>query len=231
MPRLPENKKERLSNVDYLYYILVTLAIMAFCLYLMGVRDFSGLGKDQAALDERVMKRRGSEQSNSPRDERVSEREGMILNRGVKNVPTPWGWPGHDDSTENGHAVHSVKTPKTPETHVVSDSLHRWVDRLVSEKQTVDDQEYVLKREASVRALLEDRYGRTLRKSVNPDRNTRPSQFRDAGSSQRQVGNSLNERGDKIKSKLEREPRPLSGARVSGIDRSKLEGVKTPWGW
>ena len=40
------------------------------------------------------------------------------------------------------------------------------IDHLLSEKQTVENQEYLLKKDASLRALLEDRYGRAR---VAPD--------------------------------------------------------------
>lgn len=217
--------------MDYLYYILVTLAIMALCLYLTGFPGLKRIDSDQAAFDERARKRRKREQSQSPRHDRIPEREEMFLNRGVQNVPTPWGWPGHDDKTGIGHSVHSASIPKTPEVHGVSDSLHRWVDRLVSEKRTVDDQDYVLKKEASVRALLEDRYGRTLRTPVKPDREGKPLQLREPGGLNDQMDSYLNGRGDKVISKLESQPGQLPGSRVSGKSRSRLKEVKTPWGW
>ena len=210
-------RRRDFQNVDYLYYILVTLAIMAFCLYLMGVRGFTRVGSDEIALNERARKRRKKEHVRSPRNDRNPERYKVLMNRGAQNIPTPWGWPGYGEKADLGHSAHSANNHRTAQGHVVSDSLHRWVDHLVSEKRTVDDQDYLLKREASVRALLEDRYGRTLKAPVDPDRFTRPPQ--------------LNGRGNKTTSKLKSEPGKLPGSGVSLTSRSKLKEVKTPWGW
>jgi len=64
------------------------------------------------------------------------------------DVPTPWGWPG------------SESVVSAAEDRTVSDSLHRFVDHLISEKQTVEDSEYLLKRNENLRSLIEDRYGK-----------------------------------------------------------------------
>ena len=71
-------------------------------------------------------------------------------------VPIPWGWPGYDEHAKNKGAANG----NPEQAHGVSESLHRFVDHLLSEKQTVENREYVLKKDASLRAMVEDRYGR-----------------------------------------------------------------------
>ncbi|MBT8057108.1 MAG: hypothetical protein KJO72_09265 [Gammaproteobacteria bacterium] len=134
------------------------------------------------------------------------------------DAPTPWGWPGHQ-----GHApARKAAAPSSEEgpssSPGVSDSLHRWVDRLVSEKRTVEDQEYVLKKDASLRALLEDRYGQASKIRIN--------------GSGRSVGRAP------VNGESRSTPPGTNGDRAEETDtaaehgrRAPIRDVKTPWGW
>jgi hypothetical protein len=82
----------------------------------------------------------------------------------AKEVRIPWGWPGHQPADSpaamNGRRPHSNGNNGAGGR---SSGLQRWVDGLISEKRTVDDETYLSRRDEAIRALLEDRYGRRVR--------------------------------------------------------------------
>jgi hypothetical protein len=126
--------------MEYVTYILIILGVMALCLAVFGRKgDFVSTksGKPFPA---------GSKQPGSV--EAQAKSKSTPENR--LNVPTPWGWPG------NGSVV------KASEDHDLSETLHRFVDHLIAEKQTVEDRGYLLKRDESLRLLIEDRYGKSV---------------------------------------------------------------------
>jgi len=226
-------RKERLSNVDYIYYSLITLGILLLCMYLARIPGHLRLGSNQAALADRAKRRREKARSKSLEDRGLSERHALILKRGVSNIPTPWGWPGHEDNVESHHKSGFRTDSTAREPHSVSESLHRWVDRLVSEKQNVENQEYVLKKDASVRALLEDRYGRASRMSEINYKKTRAPLLRDPNLPHDQMDNFPSGRGEKIISTLDNQPGQPDNSEFPLPDRSSVElgEVRTPWGW
>lgn len=67
----------------------------------------------------------------------------------LQDVPVPWGWPGNS-------AYHGARSSKHGRTE--PGSIHHFVDHLVREKQTTRDEAYQQRLEASMKALLEDRY-------------------------------------------------------------------------
>ena len=143
--------------MEYITYILIIFGLMAVCFLLL-------------AEKARVHKlKKPTSKITTPVE---ASGEDIALNREVLNVPIPWGWPGHDDQfTANSHASLSAQ-----EVHGVSESLYRFADRLISEKQTIESREYLLKKDASLRALLEDRYGRAYRAPQDINRNV-PAPF------------------------------------------------------
>jgi hypothetical protein len=148
--------------MEYITYILIIFGVMALCFVLLPekARDYK--------LKKQTLK------NATPLE---TSRVDVALNREMQNVPIPWGWPGHDErATENGHA-----SPNAREVQGVSESLHRFADRLLSEKQTKESREYLLKKDASLRALLEDRYGRAYLTSQANNRNTQATLSRDPG--------------------------------------------------
>ena len=129
--------------MEYIIYILIISGIMALCFILLPER-----------AREHTLKKHTPKNTTPDEASRVD-----VAPRETLNVPIPWGWPGHDDHViENSHATLNVQ-----EVHGVSESLHRFADRLLSEKQTIENREYLLKKDASLRALLEDRYGQAYR--------------------------------------------------------------------
>jgi len=124
--------------MEYLTYILVICGIMGLCFLLF--RNGA-----QAPMDSGFKKRRMAGQIGSDASESSPVQKHPV--EPVANVPTPWGWPGNDPM------AHSH------DEHGVSESLHRFVDHLLSEKQTIENREYLLKRDKNLRLLVEDRYG------------------------------------------------------------------------
>ena len=87
---------------------------------------------------------------NSASDE--NERNGAedhVSMKDVQGVPVPWGWPGNTAYNGTRHGNRGQTEPG---------SIQHFVDNLVREKQTTRDEAYRQRLEASMKALLEDRY-------------------------------------------------------------------------
>jgi hypothetical protein len=201
--------EERLSGVEYLYYVLVVLVILAVLLAIARIPGQARLTRNHEQLAERARSRRDAEQQKPAEPDRRS----IVLRRQLRNVPTPWGWPGsdlhHEDADSEG-------------------SLGRWVDRLISEKRTVQDEAYRLRKESSMRALLEDRYGRPVQATEVPYRKVAPPKLRDPDLPHDQMDNFPSGRGERIMSQLQKQPRTIAPAKLRPSD---LKDVKRPWGW
>ena len=148
--------------MEYVTYILIIIGIMALCFVLWPEK-----------ASEHTLKRSTQKSGTSAEIPRAD----TALNRAMLNVPIPWGWPGHEEhANDNSHAIFAAQ-----EVHGVSESLHRFADRLLSEKQTKESREYLLKKEDSLRALLEDRYGRAYKTPPANKQNTQSPNVRNPG--------------------------------------------------
>lgn len=190
--------------MEYLHYALVVVALLAVCL----------VGLLQARRREPVTRK---QKSAAAQAERLPNHH-AILQRELRQVPTPWGWPGSDSHARlNGSAQHR--------------SLNEWVDWLISEKRTVDDDDYLARRNASVRALIEDRYGRVVEPTRQVYEKVKPPRLRDPAAPHDQMDNFPSGKADRIVSGLTRQPgKPLA----TGLRRGQqpaLREVRTPWGW
>ena len=165
--------------MEYVTYILIIMGIMALCIVLFRRKDEVNAvyrGGDSFSVTSKPDSPATSTEAKASLNERLS-------------VPTPWGWPGNDLRT------------RAVDERTVSDTLQRFVDHLIVEKQTVEDRNYEQKRNESLRSLVEDRYG--------------PSK------------NNANGHG---KSGSKKEPTDLAGSPIV-VARSSLHEVRTPWGW
>jgi hypothetical protein len=137
--------------MEYVTYILIILGIMGFCLLVF---------------------RRNAVQTwvgNGNHHSKITVPASQDSPESRLNVPIPWGWPGNN-------------TPAgSTEQHDVSDSLHRFVDHLISEKQTVESREYLLKRNENLKLLVESRYGLSKIRSDGIEQSTK--QKADSGGS------------------------------------------------
>ena len=145
------------------------------------------------------------------------------MKRELSRIPTPWGWPQYDEDGD-------IKSGEGD----FSTSLHRLADSLIHEKKTVQDQAYVDKRNASMRALLEDRYGRSSRMAEIKYRNVRAPLIRDPNAPHDQMDNFPSGKTDQLAAMLKnqsgsQEGKPLSSSRDA--TRADLKNLKIPWGW
>lgn len=160
--------------MEYVTYILIVLGLLALCIRLIPKRDSA----------DRSPGRRTA--ANVKSDRQAVPEPGLT---GRVDVPTPWGWPGNHSRTS------------TAEELSVSEALQRFVDHLVAEKQTVENSEYLLRKNESLRSMIEGRY--------------------------RVPGSAPN--GSSRKPSTDPSDGPVGGPIV--FDRSRLREVRTPWGW
>lgn len=212
--------------MEYLFYVLMILTLLALLLYTVRLPGHSRLAGRQDSLAERARRRR---QIGNEASEATGPRHRHVLQREMRNVPTPWGWPGSDVrhgnahyGPENGDSVNGGSGP-----------FQQWIDRLVSEKRTIDDSDYLLRRDASLRTMVEDRYGRAPAPADMPFRPVRAPMLRDPGRPYDQMDNFPSGKTDRIVSTLQRQPgpRPVSKHPAARSKSASLKEIKTPWGW
>jgi len=146
-----------------------------------------------------------------------------VTARQLQTVRTPWGWPQHDHSGKQ-------KADKAEISH----SLRRFADKLIDPKKTKQDDEYLEKRNASIRALLEDRYGRASRMTEMPYRKVKAPLLRDPSKPYDQLDNMPSSKAGSVISALRRQSK--SARDIAAFPRKSggsinLGEIKTPWGW
>ena len=201
--------------MEYVYYLLVVISIFSMLLLLF-VRS-ENLSKENSREFKRIQARKNiAVQKQKAQSEAISTASQSVSpSRQASQAPTPWGWPGHQG---HGNFMESSagRSFSSGNPEVSGMALQQWVDRLLSEKRTVEDQEYLLKKNDSLRALLEDRYGTT-----NGARNALPGDV-ESGTEH-----------DQFRSSLKRDARQLTdvGATGSSGKTSELKDIRMPWGW
>lgn len=150
--------------MEYIIYILVIFGVMALCFVLFRGSDFSSRVENEPKRSEKAREQALEQQTTN----------GSTI---TQDVPVPWGWPGHDESTDVTHHA----SLNAQEVHGVSESLRRLADRLLSAKQSVEDHEYLLKKDACLRAMIEDRYGRVYKAPEVNDKTATASVLPEAG--------------------------------------------------
>ena len=199
--------------MEYVYYLLVIISILSLLIGLhlrsAKLREESKRNSIRVQVIKNVPGQRQKKESGteSPASQLVA------LSRRMSHVPTPWGWPGHKGKGEYAGYSESARSSRSSDDGITGDALHQWVDRLMAGKRTVEDQEYVLKKNASLRALLEDRYGTSGEK--------------------RDLSSRLQNSPERKKSGLKREARQLTdaGAKRSVGAKARLQDIRVPWGW
>ena len=193
--------------MEYVTYILIifTISLVFFALL-------------RRSSESEVNRKPGGAQADRAGQKEAEQLKFQAATR--TRVPTPWGWPGHHDKLPEKEASALPDEMGAASTSGVSDSLQRWVDRLVSEKRTVEDQEYMRKKDASLRALLEDRYGNASRIRVNGKPAGRAPNASPEGNGE-PGAERLRANGYGGEKAVPNEPGK----------RSRIRDVKTPWGW
>jgi len=212
--------------VEYVYYILFILGLIALIIFLVSQPGRSRLANDHMALAEDTRKRKLKQQAKEAAENRKStagRRSSPAIKRELARIRTPWGWPQYGGD----------KTRKNMDRDF-SNSLHYFAGRLINEKKTVQDQQYMEKRNASMRALLEDRYGRASRMPKIPYRKVKAPLLRDPRAEPDQMDNFASGKGDQIVAELEKQSGKyvgISKAARRDAGRADLKNLKTPWGW
>jgi len=204
--------------MEYVSYSLIILLIGLVCYSVMR----------PPAPSEEQQQRSGKRKKADERAEAL--RVKRVLQREMMRVPVPWGWPGHH------HEDPSRKpTPANfEEVHGVSESLHQFVDRLFSEKHTVDSADYLLRKDASLRALLEDRYGRASTMKAVAYRKVKPPLLRDPSEPHDQMDNFPSGKVDRIMAGISKQGQSAVALKNTKSKRNtptQLKELKTPWGW
>lgn len=214
--------------MEYLYYVLLVLALLAGCFFVLMIPGQRRLANRPDLLADRTNRRREKQQQKANASRPDLAHRHAVLERERRHVPTPWGWPG-SDLHGTGHAPQG--SDGTYEV-VRQGALRRWVDQLIAEKRTVQDESYMRRREDSLRALLEDRYGRSVKATEMTYRKVKPPLLRDPSEPHDQMDNFPSGKTDQIVSGLDKQP----DAPKRTVDRplrktGSLKEVKTPWGW
>jgi len=196
--------------MEYISYILITLGILVSCVLML--RE-----PRQRRLNEKLAK--------TPKEAASQQ----ALHRELKPVPTPWGWPGHVVSA----APKSHARLNAQEVHGVSESLYHFVDRLFHEKQTIDEGEFLLRKNAAMQALLEERYGKASTMQEVKYKKVKPPRLRDPGEPHDQMDNFPSGKLNGIVAKIPRQPATQADLQKQSPLRksSGLKEIRTPWGW
>lgn len=202
--------------MEYLYYALIILSLVALCLFLLRLPGHARLTRKPAELADRARQRREKQRKKAEQAPQIPPGRTRTIQREIRNVPTPWGWPG------------SEVRPGGSDLNGSAGSRRGWLGRLVSEKRTVDDQAYRLRKDASLRALLEDRFGRPVQPAEMTYHKVRPPRLRDPGLPYDQQDNFPGGRTERIVAGLTRQP-GLPGSAVRQAE--PLKNLKKPWGW
>ena len=196
--------------MEYISYILITLGILVSCLLM---------------LRQPRQRRLNKKLANTPKEAARQQ----ALHRELKPVPTPWGWPGHIVSA----APKSHLRPDAQEVHGVSESLYHFVDRLFHEKQTIDEKEHQLRKNAALQALFEERYGKADTMQEVKYKKVVPPRLRDPGEPHDQMDNFPSGKLNGIVARIPRQSAgPANLQKQRPLKRSSgLEEIRTPWGW
>lgn len=127
--------------MEFTYFLAGVALAVVYCLYKVWELHVAGredrLNRRAGDLGRTKAQKRGEASDN-----RQSKQE-------LQDVAVPWGWPGNT-------AYHGERGSKHGRTE--PGSIQHFVDHLVREKQTTRDEAYQQRLEASMKALLEDRY-------------------------------------------------------------------------
>jgi hypothetical protein len=213
--------------VEYFYYVVLILALLAGCLFALRIPGRKRLNRQPEELAERAKQRRKREQEKASARDTDQKYRHAIIERELQKVLTPWGWPGSElHGEESGHGA---ADPGKIGGH---GGLRRWVDHLIAEKRTIEDETYRKRRQDSLRALLEDRYGRAVKPSEMTYRKVKPPLLRDPSLPYDQMDNFPSGKAEQIASGLDRQPDEPHGDDEVRLRRTgSLREIKTPWGW
>jgi len=204
--------------VDLLFYSLIALAVLAVCLLIARMPGRARLAGRPMELAQRQQKHLEKEKTRAALGD--LPRKKAVLQRELKKVPAPWGWPGSD--VRHGHEAGSG-----------AGSLKGWIDHLIAEKRTIEDDEYRQHNSEALRFMVEDRFGHAAQPTRMKYSKVKPPRLADPNRPHDQMDNFPSGRTDAIVSKLSKQPGKAAGVTRRGPFRKAagLENIKKPWGW
>ena len=139
----------------------------------------------------------------------------------TRPVPTPWGWANHRE--RNGTAQAGF-----------SDAMQSVTNRLMREKKLLQTRSTNPRVSGSVRALLEDRYGRVDKGGIPYEKVKKPL-LRDPNQPYDQMDDFGGREAERIRARLNR----LKAMNQENLPQAKREktryvdikDIKQPWGW
>jgi len=142
------------------------------------------------------------------------------------HVRTPWGWPRHEERNRVGASSRNL-----------SDRMQLLTDRLLKEKDLVSRASADPRISGSIRALLEDRYGRVNRQSMAEIeyQKVKPPRLRDPSEPHDQMDNFGTREAERIRQKLKlltaMNGVPAAAEEAKELRYVELKDIKRPWGW
>jgi len=169
-------------------------------------------------LAERAREHREQQRDRASLGERP--RRKAVLRRELRKVPTPWGWPGSD-------ARHGA------DSRHAGDRLRDWIDHVVAQKRTVEDNDYRLHQSEALRSMIEDRFGHAARPAEMQYSKVKPPRLADPARPHDQMDNFPSGKTDAIVGKLSRHSRKSKViSRANPVRKAAgVENIKKPWGW
>ena len=219
--------------MEYINYILAVLVIGMVCL--VAIRVVSRRSSSGAVARYKASRKAledAKRQARAPQFKRASK--GAVpgqaipttptLQREILQVRTPWGWPNHQAGKASQPGL--------------SGAMQNFTDRLVREKKLAHSNVDTDRMRNSVRALLEDRYGRVHRAqpgSIKYQKVKKPL-LRDPSEPHDQMDNFGSAEADRIRQKL-RHVKSMGESRSGGSSSGnsaryvEIKDIKQPWGW
>ncbi|MEJ8568200.1 hypothetical protein [Elongatibacter sediminis] len=205
--------------MDYLYYILAVLCVGLVCLCFI---RFAVRSQNAALLDYHKRQSR-DRRAAAGKNGRATPAARRVLARQTRQIRSPWGWPGHSQL-------------KNSPRRGLSSTLQSLTDQLIREKQVNSGSDS--RRNQSIRALLEDRYGR-VRQEQMPEihyEKVKPPRLRDPSEPHDQMDNFGSREAQRVRRKLQylKSMGDKAKAPGNGTKRMRyvaLKDIRQPWGW
>ncbi len=213
---------KRAFIVEYVYYILALLVIGLVCL--LTIRLLTRRETNHAALQyakrQEYLKSRQAAANKKSRGGQVAKHPSVV--RELQSLRSPWGWPGHAAKDRDQDESVSMKT---------------FTQRLLKEKELARKNSINMRTSASVRALLEDRYGRVNKEEMQavPYEKVKAPLLRDPSEPHDQMDNFGAGSAERIRTRLEFTDIPVRDRAPSEKKKEfryvELQDIKQPWGW
>jgi hypothetical protein len=212
-----------------LFYSVIGLAVVALGFVLVSLSAHDRVSERSQELAERAQARR---QRKGARDAGKSDqlpKHRIVIERELQRVPIPWGWPG-SGLRRRDNANLALNEPGPADR---PGSMKSWIDHLIAEKRTVEDDDFRARKQAALRSMVEDRYGRSIRAAEMKFQKVKPPRLQNPDRPHDQMDNFPSGRVDAIASKLSPQPGELKPgiARQATRKNTALGDIKQPWGW